>query len=395
MQPAVQAADAGTKEITPTGVGGMRFTVASRPQARYSNTQTVSNLAGATSFQPVQLPATGWLRHIELFFQASVTSASAGAVVAGDGPWNLPATITLTDATGQPVIQPISGYNLYLKNKYSSTGTSWAQNFPRWTMNPHMGPEYAFASTATTGTATFRLILPIEQDVNTGYGCIPNLDSNASLQLKVDVAVSTVAFTGTTTSGATLSLRTSSWYWAPVGAMVSGVPAQTKPVGAGDFLETRYETNTANASAENLMTLTNRGGLIKNCLIVSRAAGVRTAVTAATPVGVILDNNPIFEGILLEEWYDMVRRMYGYLGTDLTTSYAPLTAGVLPGLDRGVIPIPFFALSGGRDSWLNTRVGSLYQIRFTPGASATSFEAVTELEQVKDAATFYEPSALV
>jgi hypothetical protein len=386
--------DASVKDITPAGVGGMRFTVASRPQARFSNTQTVSNLAGATSFQPIQAPATGWVRYFELFFQASVTSASAGAVVAGDGPWNLPAAITLTDATGQPIIQPISGYNLYLKNKYSSAGTAYALDFPRWTMNPHMGPEYAFASTSTVGTATFRLILPIEQDYNTGYGCIPNLDSNASLQLKIDVAASTVAFTGTTTSAATLSVRVSQNYWAPVGAMVGGVPAMTKPVGAGDFLETRYETNTLNASAENLVTLTNRGGLIKNTMIISRAAGVRTAFTAASPVGVILDNNPIFEGILLEEWYDMVRRMYGYLGADLTTSYAPLTAGVLPGLDRGVIPFPFFALSGGRDSWLNTRVGSLYQLRVTPGASGTAFEAVTELEQVKDAAAFYEPSAL-
>jgi hypothetical protein len=383
-----------TKEITPTGVGGMRFTVASRPQGRFSNTQTVSNLAGAVSFQPIQLPATGWVRYIEMLFTAAVTSASAGAVVAGDAPWNLPAAITLTDATGQPIIQPISGYNLYLKNKYSAAGTAFSTDFPRWTMNPHMGPEYAFSSTATVGTAVFRLILPIEQDYNTGYGCIPNLDSNASLQLKIDVAASTVAFTGTTTSSATLSVRVSQHYWAPVGDNVGGVPAMSKPVGAGDFLETRYETNTLNASAENLVTLTNRGGLVKNTMIVSRAAGVRTAFTAGSPVGVILDNNPIFEGILLEEWYDMVRRMFGYLGADLTTSYAPLTAGALPGLDRGVIPFPFFALSGGRDSWLNTRVGSLYQLRVTPGASATAFEAITELEQVKDAAAFYEPSAL-
>lgn len=390
--PTMAASD--VKEITPTGVGGMRFTVASRPQSRYSNTQTVSNLAGATSFQPIQAPATGWVRYFELFFQASVTSASAGAVVAGDAPWNLPAAITLTDATGQPIMQPISGYNLYLKNKYSAVGTAWATDFPRWTTNPHMGPEYAFASTATTGTATFRLILPLEQDNNNGYGCIPNLDSNASLQLKIDVAASTVAFTGTTTTVATLSVRVSQHYWAPVGAMVGNVPAQTKPDGAGDFLETRYETQTLNAAAENLVSLTNRGGLIKNIVIISRAAGVRTAFTAASPVGLILDNNPINEGILLEEWYDIIRRMYGYLGADLTTSYAPLTAGVLPGLDRGVLLWPFHGLAGGRDTWLNSRVGSLLQLRITPGASATQFEAFTELEQVKDAAAFYQPSAL-
>src|SRR3954468_19984027 len=98
-------------------VGGIRFTVASRPQRRFSQTQTVSNLAGSTSFQPIQLPATGFVRKVAMFFTATVPSASAGAVVAGDGPYNLINGVTITDATGQPIVQPINGYNLHLINK--------------------------------------------------------------------------------------------------------------------------------------------------------------------------------------------------------------------------------------------------------------------------------------
>jgi hypothetical protein len=59
------------------------------------------------------------------------------------------------------------------------------------------------------------------------------------------------------------------------------------------------------------------------------------------------------------------------------------------GLDRGVVPINFDGLSGGRDSWLNTRAGSLFQMKVTPGASATTLEIITQLAQVKDAAAFY------
>lgn len=92
----------------------LRFTVASRAQRRFANTQTVSNLAGATSFQPIQLPATGFNRKVSMYFSAAMACASAGAVVAGDGPFNLVANVTLTDATGQPIVQPISGYNLSL-----------------------------------------------------------------------------------------------------------------------------------------------------------------------------------------------------------------------------------------------------------------------------------------
>ena len=379
------------KEVS---VGGLRFTVASRPQRRFANTQTVSNLAGSTSFQPIQLPATGFVRKLSLYFTASMTCASAGAVVAGDGPWNLINGITVTDATGQAIQQPISGYNLYLVNKFMTFGSTDNTNIPRAWANPHLGPEFAYAATATTGTATFRLDIDFEQDTNTGYGCIPNLDSNASLQLKIDGAPYTNAFSGTTVSAATLSVRVAQYYWAPVGGMVGNVPAMTTPVGFGDYVETRYETQTVSASAENTVNVTNRGGLIKGIIAVSRAAGTRTAITAASNVGLLLDNNAIDEGITIEEQQDYLRRTYGYVGADLTTSYAPLTAGVLPGLDRGVVVWPFAALSGGRDSWLATRVGSLLQLKLTPGASATSLEIITLLAQVKDAGAFYAESAL-
>lgn len=379
-------APAETNAATP-GMG-IPFVVASRPQKRYANVQTVSNLAGGGSFQVVQLAATGWVRRVSLFFTQTVTSASAGAVVAGDGPWNLITNVTLTDATGQPVMQPISGYNLYLVNKYLPNG-SIATNHPRPYENPQMSPEFAFASTATTGTATFRLDIDFELDSKTGYGCIPNLDSNASLQLKVDYAISTVAFSGTTTSAASLSMRVSQEYWAPVGSSLGGATVDVAPPGAGDYMETRYETQTVSASAENLVTLTNRGGLVRGILLVSRAAGVRTAITAASNLGSLLDNQPINEGIPIEEHYDQLRRMTGFFGADLTTSYAPLSAGVNSGLDRGVVPIIFDGLSLGRDSWLNTRAGSLLQVKVTPGAAATTLEVVTQLAQVKDAAAFY------
>ena len=382
--------DTDVKEVAPAA--GVRFTVASRSQRRFSNTQSVANTVGA-SFAPIQLPATGYVRRISLYVTQTVTFASGAALVTGDAPFNLINGVTLTDATGQPITQPINGYNLYLVNKYFSSGTR-DLNRVMFLGNPQMGPEFTHTLTGQVYNAVFRLDLDLEQDSNTGYGCIPNLDSNASLQLKIDYAPYTNAVTGTTPSAVALAIRISQEYWAPVGRSLNGVPTQDAPVGNGDYVETRYETQTVTASAENTVTLTNRGGLIKGLLLVSRAAGVRTAFTAGSNVGTILDNNPIDEGITLEEHYDSIRRAYGYLGTDLTTSYAPLTAGVLPGLDRGVLPVNFAALSGGRDSWLNTRVGSLLQMKFTPGASATQLEVITLLGQVRDPNTFYASSAL-
>lgn len=373
-------------ETKAVAVAGIPFTVASRPQRRFSNTQTANVLNGATSFAPIPLPATGLVRKISLMFRASVTSASAGAVVAGDGPFNLISGISLTDATGQPITQPISGYNLYLVNKYLG-GDNTIHRDPF--NNPAIGPEYAYSSTSTTGTATFRLDLDLEQDAFTGYGCIPNLDANASLQLKIDLNPYSVAFSGTTVSAATVSVVVDQHYWAPIGAMTGGVPNAQYPPGYGDFVETRYETQTVTASAENTIPVNNRGGLIKGIILVSRAAGVRTAFTAGSNVGLVYDNNAVDEGIRLDSWQDDLRRMYGYIGADVGTSYAPITAGTLPGLDNGVIVVPFLKEHAKRDAWLSTRVGTLLQVKATPGASATQMELITQLGQVNDAAAFY------
>lgn len=365
---------------------GVRFTVASRPQRRFSNRQTVNVANGPTSFAPIPLPATGLVRKIALLFEFTGTAASAGALVAGDGPFNLVSGITLTDATGQSITQPISGYNLYLVNKYLGFGNRFEDPYN----DSRMGPEFAYSATATAFTAKFRLVIDLEQDAATGYGSIPNLDANASLQLKIDAAPYTVAFSGTSVSVATLSVTVDQHYWAPVGSVTNGVPNQQYPPGFGDFLETRYETLTVSPSAENTIPVNNRGGLIKGILLVSRNAGVRTALTAGTNVGLVYDNNAIHEGVRLDAWQDDTRRAYGLIGADVGTAMTPLAPGIVSGLDTGVLAFPFGKETPGvRDTWLSTRVGTLLQVKATPGAGASQVELITALAQVRDAAAFY------
>lgn len=371
-------------------VGTIPFSIASRPQRRFSAVQTVSNLAGPTSFQPIPLTATGYVRKVALYFQVNGTCGSAGAVVAGDGPWNLISGISLSDATGQPVFQPVSGYNLYLINKFIPNGIFNDPNVLRSYANPHQGPEFAYSATATTFTATFRLDLDFEQDSRTGYGSIPNLDANAALQLKIDVAPITAAFSGTGITVANVSVTVDQWYWAVIGATVGGAPVQTTPPGYGDYSETRYETNAVNAGSENLVALNAKGGYVRSVLCISRAAGVRTAYQPNTNVGVVYDNVPIDEGIRLEAIKDSLRRAYGYMGADIGTSYAPLGAGTSAGIDNGVMVFNFGAMSGNRDSWLPTRIGSLVQLKLTPGAGATTLEVVTQLMQTKSPAAFFD-----
>lgn len=368
----------------------IRFTAASRPMRRFSNTQTIVNLTSSNSFQPIPLPATGYVRKVACLFTAAATAASTGALVAGDTPFTLITSISLSDATGQPIYQPVTGFMLYLINKYLPTGTNkWMTTSAE--LDPTAGPEYTVTGTATAFAASFRLDMDFEIDSETGYGCVPNLDANASLLVQINVAPITAAYTGTTLSAATVSVTIDQHYWAPTASSISGVSAAQGPDGAGDFLLTAVQTKTVSASTENIVNMLNQGGLVRGIIAVSRASGARVAYTAGTNVGLVYDNVAIDEGIKLEAFNDNIRRSKGLIGTDRTTSYPALSAGTAAGLDAGVLVWDFAMGSPSRDTWLNTKTGTQLQMKVTPGTSAVDMQLITVIAQVNpaNAAAFY------
>lgn len=383
------AAAAGEQVKEITSVSGLKFTVASRPQSKYSAAQTVNN-AAAGDFQPIILNATGFVRRISLIFNASIAFASGAALVAGDAPFNLISLITLTDAAGRAIVQPVSGYTLSRINKYFSCG-GLDTSIPRVYGDPQVGSEFNYAvAGGTSGVATFRLDIDLEQDPVTGYGSIPNLDSNASLQLKVSYAAASAAFGGTTPSSQSLSVTVEQHYWATVSPTLAGRPVQQEPPGAGDYVETRYENKVVSGGSENLTDITSKGGMMRGLLLISRNAGARSDWQAATNFGIVLDNYDLDAGVKIETRLDKTRRTYGFIGAQLTTSYAPLSPlGILPGLDRGVVAVNFGAESGGRDSWLPVRPGQVFQLRHTPAAGATQLEIVALIGTAASLSTFY------
>jgi hypothetical protein len=371
----------------------VEFSVASRSHENFVDTQTISVLA-ANQFRPISIPPSGYVRRVSLFFCFTMTCASDPALVAGDAPWNLISSITLTDAQGQPLFHPITGYNLYLLNKYGFHGTHKTNTLKNW-FNPHMSPEYAWATVSTTGaTATFRLDLDLEVDYNSGYGSVPNTDSNTTLQLRIATSAYTVAATGTTVSAADLTVQVEQEYWAPVASTMGAATVNVTPPAIGDFVDNRYENHTATAAAANQVRIATRGGLSPWYIIVSRAAGVRTAIAPASNVNYELDNVPVQQSITLESHNHRVRQSYGYHGTDLALSYVPITAGTVTGLDRGVLVIPFYALAGGRHPYYNTRTGSQSVVTYTTGAAVDQTEVLAPLMQITNAAAFYGASAI-
>src|SRR3954454_11271906 len=78
---------------------------------------TVSSQIGTATvqFNPQDVPAYGYLRHIIL--EVAATGGSIGTAVANaDFPYNLIQSITLQDVNGANIVGPMDGYSLYLAN---------------------------------------------------------------------------------------------------------------------------------------------------------------------------------------------------------------------------------------------------------------------------------------
>lgn len=370
------------------------LSVASRSYSRMANVQTVSNLASGGSFTPIVLPPTGWVRNIEIYVNATATFASGAAIVNGDGPFRLIPKVYLTDASGNPIVTAISAYNLYLLNKNFPSG-GYFSDVPEPWYSPTSGPasQYTYTGSGTTGTAIFRVRIDMELDSGTTYGSIPNMDANATPLLNMDYSIYSTTWTGTTPSAASITVRVSQNYWSPTPGALQGKAVMSAPPAAGTYIENRYETATASAGSENIITTNSgKGGFLQGALIISRNAGVRTAITAASNFTVMLDNQPFQDNVPIEEWMANYRRYSGYCGNDIAQDYTSgtiFTPGTAAGAEVGVIPVIFSMWNEWRDTWLSTRAGSLLQYKFTPGASATGVEILSRILMTDNADAFY------
>src|SRR5690606_5061801 len=115
-----------------TAAPALPFGIASRVSTRESFSLPQVSLAAAAptiaAGTPVQIPAVGFLKKLRLRFAISTTSAGS-ATLNADAPWNLISSVSLKNSAGQPLIAPITGYELYLLNKYSGMGQGLASSY--------------------------------------------------------------------------------------------------------------------------------------------------------------------------------------------------------------------------------------------------------------------------
>lgn len=363
------------------------FTMASRVSTRNSFTIATPLAPSAptiASGTPVQIPAVGYLKSLRM--EVAITNSGGTPSYTADAPFNVISRVSFKNSAGQNLITPLTGYELYLINKYSGMGAGLASAYGNLS-DPKVGRVY----TAVAGTgARFFLDIPLEIDPEYALGSIPALASNRSYQLEIEFAsIATVFGAVTPPTSATVTVDATANYWdVPIATTPGGTAQATDPFGLGT-LSLFQKENPNLAPGEQLTRSNNTGNVIRNLIFVARtAAGARTDADWSNICELYVDNNPLLR-LKKNEWQDAMARWFGLTASALDS------AG---GLDTGVYVLPFYLFAGGlagdpgnsRAQLLATLDATLLQFKgYSWGANISQLAIITQAIAADNPAFIY------
>ena len=230
----------------------------------FTRASTIAAMQDATvnALQPgigtqINLLTNAFLEYIILNVQLVSATNAATVKWQADGPFNIfgASGIQLTDPSNQAIITAISGFKLAQLNKYlSDTGLNFdPARDPNFAMLPTAANNGTGSSAATAGSASFRLVLPIENRRRDALGALTNSAANEQMHLILTPAASFGAGTDTEnnvystapTNTPTLNVQVWQMYWtSPPAVIVTGgssVPTARTPAGLGTVGYVRAE----------------------------------------------------------------------------------------------------------------------------------------------------------
>lgn len=359
-----------------------RVGVQSHEETNYDNSALMTT---STVDLPVfEIPPQGFLQGILMLVQCTTSSnAATVAMVAdpSDAPFSCIDTIQLEDTNSKPIIGPITGYDLYLINKYG--GYAFGND-------PKQSPVYSVTtgSSGTGGSFAFILRLPVELVSRDALGALPNKSGTNKFRIRTRLAASTKVYATSPTTLGTVRVRyvPQNW-WEPDMMDLKGRPlAQNPPA----VQTTQYWTKgvyAVNSGDQRIQIQQGLGYLIRNYIFVNRTtADLRTSAQDAfwpSPATIQFEANILFDR-LVEVWKDWIYRLWEFEWTATTSDKA---ASGNPGTGGGggpeycVYPLPFnvdFGMQPGgetRRGYLATADASRLEFRGNFGG-ATNFQVL-------------------
>lgn len=327
---------------------------------------SVTLTAATQSLTPqYEIPSTGYLNGVYILVEATGNNTAADVAYAADGPFTVIDNVTFTDTNNAEIITPITGWDLYIINKYG--GYSFSDD-------PKESPTY----TAVTGTGTdggdfsFVLRIPVELVPRDALGSLPNKSASTPFKVKCTVAAASEVY-ATAPDGAGVGVRfrmTPVSYWEPTATDGSGNPVAPNPPGVNT---TQYWNKTdyvVNSGAISPQLTSSTGFPIRNLMFVLRdSTGSRSQGESdfPDPFRLQLQSNITLDRIKLI-WQHMIAQDYAYTGDVGDTAGAK---------DSGVYIQPyckdFYAKPGweNRRGYLRTSDGMRLNVLGTVGGSGS------------------------
>jgi hypothetical protein len=184
-------------------------------------------MTASTQDLPVlNVPPAGFLQDVYLLSEGTVAgNAVVTVAVAEDFPWRVIDTITFEDVNNAPIVGPITGWDLYVINKFGG-----------YTFNddPRFSPVYRLdtlgGTNATASSWAFVLRIPVELVKRDSLGSLPNKSGTAMFKVRIRLAASGSVYTTPPTTLPTVRTRIqqANW-WEPDATDLKGRPLAQNP----------------------------------------------------------------------------------------------------------------------------------------------------------------------
>lgn len=360
------------------------FTRASRIKTQQAFSGSFVIGANAQQVAPIDVPSGGYVKYVDFDFQMVTAGNAAAVAFAADSPWSIVQSISITNAAGNSIYVPITGYQWMLTNKYMAPGVD-PEHF-----DPRADPYYSVTTGAgaTGGSFRFRLRVFFERDPRDAFLALPNMASNRQYKINLMLNGEGQVYTTTPTNDGTLTVTATAYYWSqpqPVNAL--GVAQQTAPLSNGGVGLIRVQTINL-TPGDKTVKLENVGNIWRSAIFVLRnSAGARVEADLPATNWIRLNNDNLF-WLTLQQWRRDMAQMLAFTST---------TAEAARGPDNGVLSWVHLnaqhgnvKADGPRSQWLATLDATLLQLQGTSfGANAATLEVITDEIQVKDAAALY------
>jgi hypothetical protein len=253
----------GTPTEAPAKKNGKAQVVAARPFVTGTRTlesevytQTVTQNTGTQALTPYEFQVDGYLAGAIITVTATAATNAATVAFKADGPFAVLSSIIFEDIGGKQVLGPITGWNLYVLNRFGG-----------FVYNADIKANATYSVTsgagASGGSYRFAMRLPIQVRRRDGMGALPNRNASATFKIKMVISPIADVYSTAPTNAPSINVQVEQHGWATSDNRdYKGSAVAPTPNGVGSLMYTDLETIQLGAGKFN-QRMSTFGGLLR------------------------------------------------------------------------------------------------------------------------------------